>query len=398
MIDVDEALRRVLAATPSLGSETIPLAQALDRVLATAACAAHALPSFTQSAVDGYAVCQRDIAAAPLALPLMQHIAAMARDTTPVLAPGTAARILTGGLLPQNADTVVRQERTRREEGHVHILEAVVRGTDVRRVGEEMAAGREIAAAGSLLTPGLIGALAVAGLVRVPVKRHPRVIVLVSGDEVAPLGAPLRLGQVPDANGPLVCAWLQRWGIVPTRFAYLADDPTAVRRELDCALNEADLVLTTGGVSVGDHDYIPATAEALGAERLLWKVAQKPGMPLFVARRGRTLLFGLPGNPASVLVNLMVYVRSALDMMMGLSATARWQPAQAPHDLKREAQKTFWLRAVLDHRRDGQALLRPLRGQGSHMLGNLAKANALARVPSLEEATDARTLLWVPLA
>lgn len=398
MIDVDEALRRVLAATAPLATETLPLAQALDRVLARPARAAHALPSFTQSAVDGYAVCHRDIADAPVCLPLMQHIAAMPRDTTPVLEPGTAARILTGGLLPQHADTVVRQERTRREGDRIHILETVARGTDVRKAGEEMAAGRELAAAGSALTPGLIGALAVAGLARVQVRRPPRVVVLVSGDEVAPPGTPLRLGQVPDANGPLVCAWLQRWGIVPLRFAYLADDPAVVREELDRALTEADLVLTTGGVSVGDHDYIPATTEALGAERVLWKVAQKPGMPLFVARRGNALLFGLPGNPASVMVNLMVYVRAALDAMLGLDPAQRWKPALAPPDLKREAQKTFWLRAALDYCDDGQARLRPLRGQGSHMLGNLARANALARVPSLEDATDARTLLWMAIA
>jgi molybdopterin molybdotransferase len=397
MIEVDEALRLVLAATPVLGSETIPLAQALDRTLAAPACAAHALPSFTQSAVDGYAVAHRDIVETPCTLPLVHHIAAMPRDAAATLAPGTAARILTGGLLPQDADTVVRQERTRRDGERIHILEPVARGTDVRKAGEEMAAGREIAAAGSLLTPGLIGALAVAGLVRVSVMRRPRVVVLVTGDEVAPHGTPLRLGQVPDANGPLVCAWLQRWGIAAERFIHLPDDPEVVRAELDRALTDADLVLTTGGVSVGDHDYIPATAEALGADRVLWKVAQKPGMPLFVARRGGALLFGLPGNPASVMVNLMVYVRAALDAMCGLSPASRWRPALAPHDLKRETQKTFWLRAVLDYREDGRALLRPLRGQGSHMLGNLAKANALARVPSLEEATDAHTLLWTPI-
>lgn len=379
MISVDEALARVIAAAKPLGIETLPLAAARGRVLAATAHAQHPLPLFTQSAVDGYAVRQADLAVLPCTLPLAAPIAARAQAAHPVLAPGMAARILTGGLLPLGADTVVRQERTTRSEHSVTVLEDVATGTDIRTIGEEMPAGSIVASTGQVVTPGLIGALALAGVPQVAVWKLPRIVVLVSGDEVVRDGGPLQLGQVPDANGPLLQAYLSEWGMPPLRIEPVADTADAVRAAMARAFADADLVLTTGGVSVGDHDYIPSVAESLGAERLLWKVAQKPGMPLYVAQRKGVLLFGLPGNPASVLVNLMVYVRAALDAMQQRDPAQRWQPVTLTEAPRADREKTLWLRACAEE----SGAMKVLGGQASHMLGNLAQATALLRVPPM---------------
>ncbi|MDO9453336.1 MAG: molybdopterin molybdotransferase MoeA [Stagnimonas sp.] len=380
MISVDEALRRVVSAAPPIGCESLPLAVARGRVLSADVYTHHAMPSFTQSAVDGYAVRHADLHVLPCTLPLGPPIAARAHAELPVLPSAGAVRILTGGLLPYGADTVVRQEHTEHTADAVKILHEVAAGADIRHAGEEMPPGARLAVAGQLVTPGLIGALALAGVDQVPVWRLPRVIVLVTGDELVPAGTCLKLGQVPDANGPMLQAFLSAWGVPPLRIEAVADNQPAVRNALTRAFADADLVLTTGGVSVGDHDYVPAVAEALGSQRVLWKVAQKPGMPLYVARHRDTLLFGLPGNPASVLVNLLVYVRAALDNKQGLDPQSRWHPISMREQPKRDALKTLWLRAI--HRSTDELLpsAHILQGQASHMLGNLAEANLLLRV------------------
>jgi molybdopterin molybdotransferase len=225
----------------------------------------------------------------------------------------------------------------------------------------------------------------------------PRVRVFVTGDEVVPLGAPLRLGEVPDANGPLVAAHLARWGITDVTVEHLVDDADRVRTALDQALSDADLVITTGGVSVGDYDFIPSACEAVGAKRVFWKVAQKPGMPLFVAERDGCLLMGLPGNPGAVLVNLHVYVRHAIDRMVGSDPARRWHQAASLDGLRRETNKTFWLRATAGIDARGVTTLRPLRGQASHMLANLAVADALVRVPGEHESTEGVDVAWTRL-
>lgn len=399
MITVDEALAKVIAAAQTLGTETLALAAARGRVLAHAAHALHPLPLFTQSAVDGYALRQAELASTPCTLPLAAAVAARGHQQHPLLPAGFAARILTGGLLPLGADTVVRQELTQAGEAAVTILQAVAAGTDIRMIGEEMPAGRCIAAAGSVITPGLIGALALGGISQVCVARLPRIIVLVSGDEVVQGGGALQLGQVPDANGPLLQAFLAEWGVPPLRIEPVADTAAAVTAAMARAFDEADVVLTTGGVSVGDHDYIPSVAESLGAQRLLWKVAQKPGMPLYVVQRNGVLLFGLPGNPASVLVNLLVYVRAALDALQGLAPARRWHTGLLPAAARRDAQKTLWLRARRAADSEGVEQLTLLGGQASHMLGNLAEANVLLRLDpaGAELQTSSTSLLWCSL-
>lgn len=395
LLAVDEAVARIDASIRPLPVETVAVSQALGRVLAGPAHSAHPLPPFDQSAVDGYAVRHADLAEGSKRLALAGVIAAAPQPAMPILAPGTAMRIFTGGLLPAGADTVVRQESCQRDGDTVVVLASIANGADIRRCGEERAAGAEIAPAGTLIGPGVVGALALAGVREIAVRARPRVVVLVTGDEVVPGGAPLQLGQVPDANGPLLVAQLAQWGCPALRVEHVPDDEPAIRDALQRAFADADIVLTTGGVSVGDYDFVPMASERLGAERVLWKVAQKPGMPLYVARHGKTLLFGLPGNPASVLVNLQVYVRHAFDRLLGIDPAARWHYGRLSAPPKGDARKTFWLRARATTDQQGVVVLRVLEGQASHMLGNLVHANALAQVPGANET--AGIVSWLAL-
>ena len=396
MIPVDDALAIVTSAVGPLPSDVVALGDALGRVLAAPVHAAFPLPPFDQSAVDGYAARHADIERVPVTLPVKGVVAARAYDRRPELDLGTLMRIFTGGVVPDGADTIVRQEATLPGgDERITVNETVALGADYRRAGEEVAHGALIADVGAVVTPGTVGALALAGADKVSVHALPRVTVFVSGDEVVPLGSVLGLGQVPDTNGPLMAALLASWGVPPVDVSHLADTKDAVRAALDEAFPTSDLVLTSGGVSVGDYDFIPAVAQELGAEVLLHKVAQKPGMPLFVAKRGDCLLLGLPGNPGAVFVNMHVYVRAALDVMSGLDPRARWRRAPMPKGVRREAGKTFWLRAVARYNDSGSVRLEQLGHQASHMLSNHTHANALVRIAPDGEAAD--TVDWLPL-
>jgi molybdopterin molybdotransferase len=396
MIPVDDALAIVTGAVSPTPGEVVSLADALGRVLAAPVDSTFPLPPFDQSAVDGYAARHADNARVPVTLPVKGVVAARGYDNRPELDLGTLMRIFTGGVVPEGADTIVRQEATLPGgDERITVNDEIPLGTDLRRAGEEAPTGTRIAPAGAVVTPGMIGALALAGTDNVSVHAAPRVTVFVSGDEVVPLGQSLGLGQVPDTNGPLLAAHLAAWGITPVAVEHLADTEGAVRAALERAFATSDLVLTSGGVSVGDFDFIPRAAADLGADVLLHKVAQKPGMPLFVARRGDSLLLGLPGNPGAVFVNTHVYVRAALDVMTGLDPRARWRRAPMPAGIRREKDKVFWLRAVARYDDMGTVALEQLGHQASHMLSNLADATALVRIPP--EGEPATTVDWLPL-
>ncbi len=399
MTSVDEVAALLDAVVSPLPSVRMAVEDAVGRVLATTPLAAHPLPLFDQSAMDGYAVAHHDIAGAPVELPVSAEVAARRHDRMPELAAGTAARVFTGGVLPAGADTIVRQELTSHVgDGRVRIDRAVDSGTDVRRRGEEIDAGAALCQPGTVLHAGLVGALVVAGVSEVSVRRTPRVRVVVTGDEIVAAGTTLSLGQVPDSNGPLLATSLRRWGLDDVSASRVGDDPELLAAAIDAAAGDAQLVVTTGGVSVGDYDLVPPIAEELGFTRVLWKVAQRPGGPLFVAQRGGTLLVGLPGNPAAVFVNLHVHLRRILDRFAGMDPESRWQwgvctgrPPSAPG-------KVMWARCSVATDREGVVRLTPLHRQGSHMLSNLVAADALVRVdPQLDLEQPGLVLPWIPV-
>jgi len=377
-----------------LPTHHVALELALGAVLAESAIARIALPRFTQSAVDGYALRTVDGQAERS----LVGTSAAGDPADVVVGSGQAVRILTGGVLPQGADAVARQEIVQRTGSGIALTEAVRVGEAIRHEGEELAAGATIAEAGQRVTAGLIAALAMAGVETVEVYRRPRVAVLVTGDEVVRAGEPLGPGLVYDANGPLLRAWFVEHGYGEPVVAYVRDDEAALEEAMSAALDSADLVVTSGGVSVGDRDFVPAVADRLGVRKVFWKVAQKPGKPLwFGTREGRALL-GMPGNPAAVLVCLSVHARAVLAQLEGEAVDQpAWRQGRLGAPVEADAERDRLVRMRLDMS-DGVASLDVLPRQESHMLSNLASAHALVWLPSRTEAFAAgERVAWIPL-
>ncbi|TDU31388.1 molybdopterin molybdotransferase [Panacagrimonas perspica] len=398
-LSVEAAFAKLDEAIAALPVMQLPLGQALNRVTAAPLAAYCDLPPFDQSAMDGYALRVADATPSPVSLPLSTTVAAGPHDTLPVLPAGHACRIYTGGLIPQGADAVVRQEWTARDGETVIIQRPTPLGQDIRRQGEELRRGTELIEAGRRLNAGHIAMLSMAGVADAAVRRAPRIRVLVSGDEVVDAGRALRPGEVYNANGPLIQAWLAQAGYADVSVAAVGDTEQAVREALQQAFAQSDLVLTTGGVSVGDKDLIAPEAEKLGARRVLWKVAQKPGKPLYVARHGAALLIGLPGNPASVLVNLATFVRRALDRLEDVKTVApHLQAGVLASPIKADSERESWVRVRIEVDAQGLTRVLPQTHQASHMLSNLSAADALAWVPVSDAPIPAgHTVRWLSL-
>lgn len=393
MTPLTEALAAYGSALHALPVERCPLVQALHRVLAGPATSAVDLPPFTQSAVDGYALRAAD---AGLELTLIGEVPAGAPPVR-ALAPGTAMRILTGGMLPAGADTVARQEIVERSGDRIRLVKGLAAGADTRHRGEELGQGAELAAAGQRLDAGLIAALAMGGVREVSVRRRPRIAALITGDELARDGAMLAPGQVHDANGPLVRNWLVERGYGEPQLDYVPDTPEAVEGALARALDAADLVISTGGVSVGDRDYLPQLAPKLGVEKVFWQVAQKPGKPLWFGTRGGTAFLGIPGNPAAVLVCLTVHVAAALAVLEGRAAPA-WHRGRLAAAVKADAKRDRLVRAQRSFDGDGVVSLKVLPKQDSHMLSNLAAADTLLWLPARgADYASGEVVRWCPL-
>lgn len=403
LLSLDDALTSYVHEARVLPTQRMPLVDALHHVLAAPVTAAVDLPMFTQSAVDGYALRSADLAtageASPLRLPVAGEVRAGAVPDAALLA-GQTQRIFTGGRLPVGADTVARQEIVERDGAHAIFRRALVPGVDVRERGEELRAGSVLAQAGQRLHAGLIAALAMAGVADVSVVRMPRVRVLVTGDEVARDAVPCEAG-VFDANGPLLRSWFIERGYPPPRIDYVADDRAALRAAMDDALRDGDLLLTSGGVSVGDHDLVRPVAAELGVREVFWQVAQKPGKPLYfgVRDRGdtRALVLGLPGNPGAVLIGLHVHVAAVLARMQNASdAAPAWRAGRLVDAVRVDAREQLLrMRARIDD--DGRIRLERLGRQESHMLSNLASASALVRIPAGKALAADAVVQWLAL-
>ncbi|HXQ21974.1 MAG TPA: gephyrin-like molybdotransferase Glp [Candidatus Acidoferrales bacterium] len=351
MISVRAALDLVLSDLPRVGTEHVALPQAAGRVLAEAVRASRDVPPFRNAAMDGYAVRAADVTAAdaqtPVILPILEVVGAGAVPQHPVVT-GTATKIMTGSLMPDGADAVVRVEDTEERDGRVHIRAGVVSGAHVRHPGEDMRGGETVLTPGRELRPADIGLLASLGVAVVPVTRRPAVAILATGDELADLGQPLGPGQIVNSNAYTLAAAVEEAGATPRLLGIVRDTPEATRAAFREAL-ASDMVLSTGGVSMGTFDLVRQALAELGVVERFWKVAQKPGKPLTFGVRERVPVFGLPGNPVSSLVCFYVYVRPALRAMMGLDhlhlPTAA---ATADQDIKTAPGLTEFVRCVLD--------------------------------------------------
>ncbi|WP_046968662.1 molybdopterin molybdotransferase MoeA [Luteibacter rhizovicinus] len=382
LLPIEETFARYRQWVGRLPTHRLPVELALGAVLAEAAAARIALPRFTQSAVDGYALLAAD-GQAPRTL---IGTAAAGEPSGVTVGPGQAVRILTGGVVPEGADAVARQEIVERTGTGIVLTEAVRVGEAIRHEGEELASGSIIANAGQRVTAGLVAALAMAGIDSVEVYRRPRVAVLVTGDEVVRAGEPLAPGMVYDANGPLLRSWFVEHGYGEPVVAYVRDDESALEEALSAALDSADLIVTSGGVSVGDRDFVPLVADRLGVRKVFWKVAQKPGKPLWFGMREGKVLLGMPGNPAAVLVCLAVHARAVLGRLEGEAADQpKWRRGVLSAAVEADPERDRLVRMRLRNE-DGLVMLEALPHQDSHMLSNLASAHALVWLPSRAEA------------
>ncbi|RYG44208.1 molybdopterin molybdenumtransferase MoeA, partial [bacterium] len=292
---------------------------------------------------------------------------------------GEAVRIFTGAPLPEGADAVVMQEDAQVEEDVFQTTAPISYGAFVRRQGEEMAQGATFDVVGKIATPPLVGLAASFGLAEIPVTRRPRVIVVGTGNELVLPGTPLISGQVYASNPLALVAALRAMGLA-AESRLVGDDPNATRTVLAEALDGADIVVTTGGVSVGDHDLVRPALAALGVEEVFWRVSVKPGKPFYFGRRGERSVFGLPGNPVSSLVTFHVLVRPALRKMLGLTDPEEETTARLAADIRRKDLRYEFVRASLTTGEDGLTA-HPVEHQGSHMQSGLARAEGLIHVP-----------------
>jgi molybdopterin molybdotransferase len=376
LLSIAEAQQLVLERTEPLPAENVPLEGAARRVLAEPARAEIDLPPFPSSAMDGYAVRGDET---PGRLRIEGRIAA-GNPATAALESGQAMGIATGGVVPDGADAVIPIEYVVEHGNEIEIGSAVERGDNVRPRGGDMRAGEVVVEAGSVLTPARLGALAAAGIQQVRCARRPRAAVLPTGTELRRPGEPLAAGEIYEANGLILSAQLEAAGAVVELMPAVGDDEAAHRGALEHAL-DADVVVTSGGVSVGPHDLVRRVEAELGVEEVFWRVSVKPGKPIAFGVRERTLVFGLPGNPVSALVGFMLFVEPAIRALQGVpDPLPRFDRGRLVAARRRNSERDELVRARLRRSEDGP-LLEPLTGQESHMIARSAAADALVFVP-----------------
>jgi molybdopterin molybdotransferase len=377
LLALDDALGQIVRHARPLGREDVAVADAVGRVVSEPARACVDLPPFPSSAMDGFAIRAAD---APGELGVAFRVAAGAPAHSPLPA-RAAAGIATGGHVPGDADSVVPVEVVEDRGDTVVIADAVTPGQHVRPRGGDVRTGDTVVDAGTRVRPSQIGSLAAVGIAEVACSARPRVTVLATGSELRAPGSPLGSGQIYESNRAMIAAVLERAGALVEVLPVVADDPGAHREAIARGL-ESDVLVTSGGVSMGEHDLVRRTERDLGVEEVFWGVAVKPGKPLSFGVRGDTLVFGLPGNPVSSLVGALVFVSTALLARQGArDPYPRFSVGHTSVALRRNPQRDEFVRAV---RRDGPAVveLEPIRGQESHMIARAAAADALVHVPS----------------
>jgi molybdopterin molybdotransferase len=392
-LPVADALAAVLAQARALPAEEVPLAAAAGRILARGVSSVVDLPPFASSSMDGYAVRAGDT---PGTLPVVGHSAA-GRPAQQSLGAGEAIEISTGAVVPEGADAVIPVERVNVRSDEIEISAAVPVGDNIRRRGGDVQAGDEVLAAGNVLTAARIGAVAACGIDAIRAHRAPRVTILVTGSELRQPGEALEPGQIYESNGIMLARILTEAGAIVERLAPAEDTEAALERALARAL-EADVVVTSGGVSVGPHDLVRRVESRLGVEELFWGVAMRPGKPLAFGVRGATLVFGLPGNPLSSLVGALLFVTPALRALQGHPDPAPpFRPGTLAREVKQRPERDDFARARISWTEAGP-VLDPLAGQESHLIVQTTAADAIVHIPRGTDVLAAgATIGYLPL-
>ncbi|MBI5631276.1 MAG: molybdopterin molybdotransferase MoeA [Elusimicrobia bacterium] len=386
MITPEEALRLILENTARLSAESVPLADSVGRVLAEDIYSKEDLPPFDNSAMDGFAVRLLDCSHASRQNPALLTIKETVRAGTLAqyeVQPGEAVKIMTGAPIPKGADAVVMKEVTRPEEnGQVSILQAPESGDHIRCHGEDIRAGVLILTKGIRIRPYEVALLAAQGIDHLFVVKKPRISILATGDELMDVAESLTPGKIRNSNGPALAAALARWEAAVQPHGIVKDDPVLMRKALEASSIRSDVLLVSGGVSVGDFDYTKILLEELGLKVVFWKAAIKPGKPLLFGLWNRKLVFGLPGNPVSAMVCLEEFVRPALEKLQGHAPgyPSYHLSGRAANDYPKPKDRQQYLFCQAEREENGYKL-QIIRPQGSAMLGMACKANALAIAP-----------------
>jgi molybdopterin molybdotransferase len=375
LIPIAEGRSRVLEAIEPLSAEPVALAEALGRVLAEDVESPIAVPPFDSSAMDGYAVIAGE--AAEL------NVIAEARAGHPAevaLEPGAAVAISTGAAVPDGATAVVPVERTERAgDGPVRVP-TTEPGANIRRAGEDIAAGEVVLRRGEALGPASLGVAASVGRAELSVARRPRVVLLMTGDELTEPGQPLAPGGIYSSNGYALAGQVERAGASLAARERVPDTADATRAALASALDAADVVVVSGGVSVGPHDHVKAALADLGADERFWGVSLRPGKPVWFGTRGPVLAFGLPGNPVSAMVTFQLFVRPALTALQGADPSASRTTAALDQPVARNPRREQAVRVRLVAGGDGWRAAPTKGAQGSHVLTSMLGADALALI------------------
>lgn len=387
MITYDEALEKILAHVPLMPAKRLTLDTLSGFVIAEPVIANFDMPLFDNSAVDGFGVISSDTESAteesPCSLSLQATIQA-GDQVSHSLAPKSTLKILTGAPVPSSVDAVIMKEFTQESNGSVLIKRPANVGMNIRRKGEEFRAGQTVLEGGVLASAPVIGLLATLGHSSFPVYKKPTVSIMSTGNELVQPGQSLKPGQIYDSNSFALSAALNSLGLLGVQKFHAKDDPSDTRKTLQKCLQTSDVIISCGGVSVGDYDFVKDIAEEIGIKTVFWRIAIKPGKPVYfgVVDQGKTqkLVFGLPGNPVSALVTFHQLVKPALMKMMGLTHQPLKLEAKLTDPLKKQAGRMEFVRGKLKAE-DGELLVSPAKGQDSHMMGGIATADCLIYFP-----------------
>jgi molybdopterin molybdotransferase len=382
--------------TPISEQETVALERSLQRTLALDIASPIDVPPQDNSAMDGYALRLADLIAAPATLRIAGRVYA-GHPFDGVLSKGACVRIMTGAPIPEGCDCVVMQEHVKVENDAIVLSQMPRAGQNIRRAGEDMRQGEIALSRGQLIRPAEMGLLAALGIKEIPVYRKLRVAIFSTGDELAQPGHPLAPGQIYDSNRYSLIGMLNELGAEVVDMGSVRDDRASLKRALLLASEKADAIITSGGVSVGEADYIKELLSEIG-EVVFWKLAMKPGRPLAYGKIGRCHFFGLPGNPVAVIVTFRQFVANALRVLMGQSAAQTFTfPATLTTPIRKLPGRTEFQRGILSQDANGQLTVASAGEQGSNILSAMSRANCFIVLPEAQGNAEPGTTVQVQM-